>query len=305
MPETSVPELSIVVPHLNQPDYLAAFLKSLYDQFDMGGVEVIVVDNGSRTLPRDVVAPYPGVRLAEEATPGPGPARNRGVALSRAGLIAFTDADVLLAPDWLPKLLARFADPSVAIIGGDIRIFAADPARPTVAEAYECVYAFPQADYIARQGFSVSANLATRRSVFEAVGPFAGIEIAEDTDWGQRAARLGHVTVYAPEVVVYHPARRTMAELYAKWDRNVSHHYQAFARGLPGKAKWLVKAGALAVSPLLNIPRIATSDRLTGARSRWRAFRGLASLRLYRARKMLSVMLRPGTRTASTQWNRQ
>ena len=155
------------------------------------------------------------------------------------------------------------------------------------------------------QGFSVSANLATRRSVFEAVGPFAGIEIAEDTDWGQRAARLGHVTVYAPEVVVYHPARRTMAELYAKWDRNVSHHYQAFARGLPGKAKWLAKAGALAVSPLLNIPRIATSDRLTGARSRWRAFRGLASLRLYRARKMLSVMLHPGTRTASTQWNRQ
>jgi GT2 family glycosyltransferase len=299
------PDLSIVVPHLNQPDYLAAFLKALHAQFDMSRVEVIVVDNGSRALPRAVVAPYPGVRLVEEPTPGPGPARNRGVAVSRGALLAFTDADVLPAPDWLPRLLARFEDPDLAILGGDIRVFAADPADPSVAEAYECVYAFPQADYIARQKFSVSANLATRRSVFDAVGPFAGIEIAEDTDWGQRAARLGYRTVYAPEVVVQHPARRTLAELYAKWDRNVSHHYEAFARGPAGKAKWLAKAIALGVSPLLAIPRIARSDRLSGARSRRRAFRGLLAVRLYRARKMLAVMLDSGTRTASTGWNRQ
>lgn len=305
MPETSLPEISIVVPHLNQPDYLAAFLKSMHDQFDMSRVEVIVVDNGSREVPRVVVASYPGVVLAEEAEPGPGPARNRGVALSRAPIIAFTDADVLLAPDWLPRLLARFEDPKVAIVGGDIRIFAQDPANPSVAEAYECIYAFPQADYITRQGFSVSANLATRREIFDAVGPFAGIEIAEDTDWGQRAAKLGYVTIYAPEVVVLHPARRSMDDLYRKWDRNISHHYEAFARGGPGKAKWLVKAGALMVSPVMNIPRILRSDRLEGRTNRWRAFRGLTALRVYRARKMLEVMLRRGTRTASAQWNRE
>lgn len=300
----SLPRLSIVVPHLNQPDYLAAFLKSLHDQFDMTAVEVIVVDNGSRELPRAVVAGYPGVVLAEETVPGPGPARNRGVALSQAPLIAFTDSDVLLAPDWMPRLLARFEDPDVAIIGGDIKVFPLDASQPSVAEAYECVYAFPQADYIARQGFSVSANLATRREVFDAVGPFAGIEIAEDTDWGQRAGRMGYRTVFAPEVVVFHPARREMRDLKAKWDRNISHHYKAFAQGPAGKAKWLAKAGALVVSPLGGIPRILGSDRLSGGRSRWRAFQGLTELRFYRARKMIAVMLSQGTRAASTQWNR-
>lgn len=299
------PLLSIVVPHLNQPELLALFLKSLADQFDMSRVEVIVVDNGSRRMPEAEVAPYPFARLDREATPGPGPARNRGVALSSAPLIAFTDSDVLLAPDWMPKLLARFEDPETQIIGGEIRVFPADPARPTMAEAYECVYAFPQRDYIPNQGFSVSANLATRRAVFDAVGPFAGIEIAEDTDWGQRATKMGYRTLYAPEVLVFHPARREMDDLYRKWDRNISHHYEAFAKGPMGKVKWLAKAGALVVSPLANIPKIAASDRLGGVGDRWLALRGLADLRFYRARKMLAAMRHHGAKTASTQWNRQ
>jgi glycosyltransferase involved in cell wall biosynthesis len=300
------PEISIVVPHLNQPELLGQFLRSLYAQdFDMGRAEVIVVDNGSRALPRAVVADYPQVLLAEEATPGPGPARNRGVALARARLLAFTDADCRVARDWVPAILARFRDPGLAILGGDIRIFAQDPGRPNLAEAYECVYAFPQHAYITRQGFSVTANLATRREVYDAVGPFAGIEIAEDTDWGQRAARLGYRTLYAPEVVVHHPARRSMAELYAKWDRNVGHHFQAFAGGPAGRAKWTLKALALTASPLAEIPRLAATDRLGGPRDRARAFRALAALRLYRARRMLAVMLHRPTRTAATQWNRQ
>lgn len=301
------PEISVVVPHLNQPELLAAFLDSLQAQdFDMGRAEVIVVDNGSRALPREIVADHPGVVLAQEPVPGPGPARNRGAALARAPLLAFTDADCLVARDWLPAILARFAaEPRLAVLGGDIRIFVADPARPTLAEAYECVYAFPQRAYIARQGFSVTANMAMRRAVFDAVGPFAGIEIAEDTDWGQRAARLGHVTVYAPEVVVRHPARRSMAELYGKWDRNVGHHYAAFAQSPAGRAKWVLKAGALTLSPLAEIPRLATTDRLGPARDRARAFCALAALRLYRARRMLAVMLHRSARTAGTRWNRQ
>lgn len=298
------PLLSIIVPHLNQPELLALFLKSLHDQFDMSRVEVVVVDNGSRRMPEAEVAPYPGVTLTHEPIPGPGPARNRGVALSSAPIIAFTDSDVLLAPDWMPRLLARFEDPETKIIGGEIRVFPEDPGHPTMAEAYECVYAFPQAEYIPRKGFSVSANLATRREVFEAVGPFAGIEIAEDTDWGQRATRMGYRTLYAPEVVVFHPARREMGDLYRKWDRNISHHYEAFAQGPAGKVKWVAKAFALTLSPVANIPRVAASDRLSGPGPKLLALRGLWALRLYRARKMLAAMRHPATKTASTQWNR-
>ena len=111
------PEISVVVAHLNQPEPLRLLLASLFAQdFDMRRAEVIVVDNGSRALPRDVVAAFPGVVLAEEARPGPGHARNRGVALSRSPLIAFTDSDCRVAPDWLAVILQRFAEPLIALI---------------------------------------------------------------------------------------------------------------------------------------------------------------------------------------------
>jgi GT2 family glycosyltransferase len=305
-PGTGVPEISVIVPHLNQPDRLRRLLASLAAQ-DRGlaGVEVIVVDNGSRTLPRAPVAGLAGAILVEEVAPGPGPARNRGAALARAPILAFTDADCLVAPDWLSVILARFAaDPGLAVLGGEIRMTTADPGRPTPAEAYECLYAYNQHDYITRRGFSVTANLAVRRAAFDAVGPFAGIDISEDMDWGARAAARGFPTVYVPEMVIHHPARHAMRDLRAKWDRNISHHYRVLPRGAAGRARWAATALALALSAPAEIPRILRSDRIGGARARAQALRGVADLRLYRARRMLATLLAGDTRGGNLQWNR-
>jgi GT2 family glycosyltransferase len=307
-PEIGAPEIGIIVPHLNQPDRLERLLASLFAQdFDMGRAEVVVVDNGSREMPEAVAAGFPGVRLVRAAeVPGPGPARNRGAALTRAPILAFTDSDCEVDPGWAGAILARFAaDPALAVLGGDVRVRAEDPARPGAAEAYEMVYAFPQRLYVEKRGFSATSNMAVRRAVFEAVGPFAGIEIAEDTDWGQRATALGYRPVYAPEMVVHHPARRTLGEIFTKWNRNVSHHYAAFARGPAGKAKWIARAGAMVLSPVGEIPRLLTTGRLSGPAMRARAFGALVAIRLYRAGRMLAVMVRSDVRTASLQWNRQ
>lgn len=300
-----IPEVSVIVPHLNQPALLGTLLASLFAQdFDMSRAEVIVVDNGSRTLPEAVVAGFPGVRLAVEPTPGPGPARNRGIALSRAPILAFTDGDCQVDRTWLATILHHFAaDPGLAILGGDMQLILPDPGDPTPVEAYECVYAFPQTVYVHRLGYSVTANMAARRSVVDAVGAFLGIGVSEDREWGQRARAMGHVTEWKPDVVVHHPARRTMDELCDKCDRNVSLDY-AEVRGLAGRARWTAKALALGLSPLAEIPRIARTDRVSGLRARQRAFRGLAGFRLYRAKRMLLALVSEDVRTASTRWNR-
>ena len=305
-PEVPAPEISVIAPHLNQPALLRTLLASLFAQdFDMGRAEVIVVDNGSRVPPRDVVAEFPGVRLVEERTPGPGPARNRGVALSAAPILAFTDSDCQVDRHWLATILRHFAaEPGLDILGGDMRLILADPARPTPVEAYECVYAFPQTLYIHSKGYSVTANMAARRAVLDAVGPFAGIGVSEDRDWGQRARAMGYVTRWKPDVVVLHPARRTMDELRDKCDRNVSLDFTTEATGLAGRAKWTAKALAMAASPLVEIPRILGTDRVSGWRDRRLAFQGLAGFRLYRSGRMLRALVSQEVRTASTRWNR-
>lgn len=301
----SQPDISIVIPYLNQPEFLGNCLASLAAQKNMPiDVEIIVVDNGSRELPTETCAPYPNVAIASEAAPGPGPARNAGIALARSSLLAFIDADCIADPGWIAAVLGAFSDPDVHIIGGDVRIALADPEKLTALEAYESVYAYRQKLYIEKMGFSGTGNLAMRRPVHDDVGPFAGIGIAEDREWGQRATAKGYVIRYVPEMIVFHPARKTMAELRLKWDRHMSHDYEEQVRGGHGKLAWAIKSAAMAASPAWEWIRIARSKRLEKWRDRALALAILTRIRWFRSIKMFGLLLSSNRSQSAHGWNR-
>lgn len=304
--EGADPEISVVIPHLNDPGRLALCLSALAVQtLTPGRLEVLVIDNGSKEPPIDLVAHFPGMRLVAEPTPGPGPARNRGVALARAPIVAFTDSDCIPGPDWLETILTAFAtDSASAVLGGTVRVFAETPGRPNLAEAFDLVYGFRQALTIARHDFSATANLAARREVFEAVGGFAGLSVSEDMDWGRRAKAAGFPTRFVPEAMVEHPARRSMSDLRRQWDRHVSHYWSMQPKTVRGRAEWALKAAAMAASPVAEIPRILSSDRLQGLRQRLTAFHALVTMRLYRSQRMLAELADPASRQRSAHWNR-
>ncbi|MFW5899467.1 MAG: glycosyltransferase family 2 protein, partial [Jiangellaceae bacterium] len=85
-------------------------------------------------------------------------------------------------------------------VGGRVEVFHEDEgAGPstgprtvprTGAQAFEAVFAFENRAYVERKGFSVTANLVTRRAVFEDVGPFRP-GLSEDLDWCARARARG------------------------------------------------------------------------------------------------------------------
>jgi len=98
----------------------------------VGGFRIVAVDNGSRDGTDAILARY-AVRLPlvllHEARAGKNCALNTGLAHVAGDLVAFTDDDVLVAPDWLLEL-RRVADahPGFAMFGG--RIEPAWPALP-------------------------------------------------------------------------------------------------------------------------------------------------------------------------------
>ena len=296
-------KISVIIPHLNQSEDLGRCLESL-----IGGSlrpdEMIVVDNGSRSLPEAVCAAVPSVRLLSEAEPGPGPARNTGIAAATGDVLAFIDADCIADPGWLAAIAREMVDPAAEILGGDVRIALADPPAMTALEAYESIYAYRMDRYIEREGFTGTGNLAMRRAVMEAVGPFRGLAVAEDRDWGQRATRLGRRLRYVPDMRVYHPARGSFDEIFRKWDRQTAHDYVQ-ARGVRGgRLRFLAKALAMPVSPLLELPQVSTTDRIGGAKTRWRAFTALVRVRLHRAKRMAWLLAGGDPHSLSGAWNR-
>lgn len=295
--------LSIIIPHLNQPDYLAKCLASLHDQTNApADIEIIVVDNGSAQMPQDVCDRWPGTVLLQEPEKGPGPARNRGIAQSKGDILAFIDADCAADPNWLASIQRSFQNPDNQAIGGDVQVPIEDPASPTALECYERIYAYRNKKYIA-SGYSGTGNLAMRRGAYDRVGPFAGIGVAEDRDWGLRAGAAGIQTRYVADMIVFHPARKTFREMQQKWDRHIAHDFSKVS-GLKGRVRWIIRAFAIGLSPVGELFRIARSDRIKGLRQRWLAFRCLCAIRAYRFWRMLTVVLRGNGQALSGAWNR-
>jgi GT2 family glycosyltransferase len=298
-----LPPVTVVIPHLNQHEALGRCLASIAAQdYPQARIELIIVDNGSREPCDAVVARFPGARLLHEPAPGPGLARNAGVASASHAHLAFIDADCRADPQWLRTAMTALLASDSGVVGGDVRIDVVRPPHLTALEAYESVFAYRQKLYIDRDGFSGTGNLAMRRDVFDRVGPFAGIGIAEDYDWGRRARALGHPARYVPGMIVFHPARTTMAQLEAKWRRHIAHDLaERRARG-GGGLKWTLKALAMLASIVPHSAKIALSPHVKGPGNIARGIIALAQIRWFRCLEMLRQAR--GSANAAGEWNR-
>src|SRR4051794_22148253 len=103
-----MPEVSVVIPCLNEADTLATCLEKVHRAFRDHAIagEVIVADNGS-TDGSVEIATRMGARVAHVAARGYGSALMGGIAASRGRLIVMGDADDSYDFLELPKLVAQ------------------------------------------------------------------------------------------------------------------------------------------------------------------------------------------------------
>ena len=95
--------VSVVIPTYNRAGFVREAIASVLEQ-DYPDVELIVVDDGSCDDSAAVVGSFgPAVQYLWQENRGVSAARNRGVAASTGGLIAFLDSDDL----WLPRKVSE------------------------------------------------------------------------------------------------------------------------------------------------------------------------------------------------------
>ncbi|MDQ2089659.1 glycosyltransferase family 2 protein [Marimonas arenosa] len=284
------PDIAVIIPHYNDVERLERCLTALM-QNDIAGAEVLVIDNNSPDPPDRLHDLFPKVRFLNELEKGAGPARNRGVAASRAPFLAFIDADCVPGHDWLAtaRRVAKRAD----LIGGRVDVFDETPPPRSGAQAFEKVFAFNFKRYIEVQGISGAGNLVTSRAVFDDVGPFRTV-VSEDTDWTRRAVAKGYRLEYADDLVASHPSRADWPALRSKWRRLMQESFALALTTHPApmaRIRWGLKALAMPASALVHLPKILASPKLDSFGERLRGALTLVHLRTLRMVWMLRQAL--------------
>ena len=118
MPDRSTrPRISVIIPSYQHARDLPLCLESLLRQ-DFRDFEIIVVNDGSTDRTDEAVAPYLDcLTYIRQENRGANAARNRGAQEARGDYLFFCDADLVLRPDALGKMLAaldRYPDASYA-----------------------------------------------------------------------------------------------------------------------------------------------------------------------------------------------
>ena len=235
--------------------------------------EVVVVDNrpGASGVPGALAAfAHDGrVRYAAEGRPGLSHARNRGAAVAAGGIVAFTDDDVVLDPDWLGCLVGGFDDPRVACVTGLILPLELETSAQRLLEefgGYSKGFA-PRTWDLDRNrpdnplypytvgAFGSGANAAFRAPALAALGGFAGCLGAgtlarggEDLDLYVTCVQRGYRINYEPAAIVRHAHLREMEQVRGK--------VRDYGVGLGAMlTKHLVQSPATAAALLSRVPR--------------------------------------------------
>ena len=194
---------SLVVMTYQRPDALRRCLDSIARlAYDRSAFEVIVVDDGSVDRPAVPLAEaYPELRLRYQWIPhgGVAAARNAGLALAEADLVAFLADDYILPPDYLARAERFFADyPEAQVITFNVRSVGPGLGCQVQQLYHELVLlqnaaAEPDRNGIIRT-FKLPASRAAvfRRELLAAMGGFdARLRAGEDGELGQRLAARG------------------------------------------------------------------------------------------------------------------
>lgn len=108
--------VSVIIPTFNRRRFVREAIDSVLAQ-DFGDFELIVVDDGSTDGTAERLSAYGSrIRVIRQENAGVSAARNRGIEVSTASLIAFLDSDDLWLPGKLTRQAAFFREHPKALI---------------------------------------------------------------------------------------------------------------------------------------------------------------------------------------------
>lgn len=234
---------SIIIPVYNRPDELKELLDSLVqnrelksavtdvaldadngiigDQAAAFGMEVIVVEDGSRIRSKEVCDLYSShldLHYLYQENTGPAGARNNGARVARGEWLLFFDSDCLIPPGYFEAVMGGITSEKPDFFGGPDR--ASDDFTPVQKAIDYAMTSFLTTGGI-RGGrrrldryYPRSFNKGVRKEAYDAVGGFSALRFGEDLDLSMRLMKAGYRSVLIPDAWVYHKRRTDLKKFF-------------------------------------------------------------------------------------------
>jgi cellulose synthase/poly-beta-1,6-N-acetylglucosamine synthase-like glycosyltransferase len=285
------PRVSVLIPAYNEQDVIVETLGAALAS-DHAPLEVIVVDDGSSDATAACVLEASGhdprVSLIRQANQGKPAALNRGLAHAAGEVIVTIDADTVIEPHALSRLVRHFADSRVGAVAGNAKVANRDRWL-TRWQALEYV----TSQNLEKRAFGLlncitvvpGAVGAWRAATLRECGGFPTDTVAEDTDLTLAIRRRGWRILYdetaightqapeTPDALLRQRFRWTFGTLQAVWK-----HRDTLGRPRYGTLGWIALPNIFIFQILLPLFSPAIDLLFLGSLVLW----GLAQIHVSR-----------------------
>ena len=195
-------KISVIIPIYNNEETMERCLGAIFNQTRKPD-EVIVVDCSTDSTPEIIKNKFPKVRLYHGSyRRWPSIQRNIGVKHASGDILAFTDGDVIVEPDWLEEI--EKAHESHDVVGGSTANANPEKIFGWLSYIMEFTDVIPgsKARYVRHLP---TCNMSYKKEIFEKHGGFPeDIEISEDRLFHYKLLDKGEKIWFEPKIKISH-----------------------------------------------------------------------------------------------------
>jgi peptidoglycan-N-acetylglucosamine deacetylase len=201
------PAVTVLVPAYNEESVIADTISSALAS-NYSNLEILVVNDGSTDRTAEIVQQKfgddPHVRLLLQSNHGKPSALNHGLAEAAGEIVVSIDADTVVDPDAIRRLVRHFANPNVGAVAGNVKVMNRNRWL-TRWQALEYI----TSQNLEKRAFDLlncipvvpGAVGAWRTELLRSSGGFSGDTVAEDTDLTLTIRRNGWKILYDEDAI--------------------------------------------------------------------------------------------------------
>jgi glycosyltransferase involved in cell wall biosynthesis len=231
--------ITVVIAAYNEEKDLPKCLTAITTQnFPKDDYEILVVDNNSTDKTAEIARSF-GARVVTEIKQGNTPAVKKGMDSAEGEIIANTDADTVVFPDWLAIIKKIFEDPKVVGATGSAWVETGNKLADFLyRKLYDCFIGF---NFLIGKPHFTGFNMVTRKKTYDEIGGLdEAFTMSPDVDLGLRLGKKGKI-VFSTKLKALTSFRR--------WQETPWEAFKVYANGYINTI-WLRKPPTINQKPV-------------------------------------------------------